>query len=940
MLARCGSDHGPVLSAAPRCRHRVSLFGDARETVLLSIFQQLRRRPHMLSIGTTAVPSVCLRCQLRTIVSRTGKRVSATRLEYARGNPSQSFSAASVRCQDHEEQTVDDNTGSNRNSRLSEYPLGRIYGKPGRRHRETSARLTKDSMQKPFEVIVLRDVPEPREERKAISVASSDALKTRVSDVSQIARDLLLKDNDPNQDEVRESIDALRPDTTIVDGVLYKSLVKMLVDGYNLRQLSRYLIHALQQVSVGAADEELSQKELRQDEGSLQTPPWKPGKTPLHQRHNMVGVLKNGAIGSSKSKLADQILRLSWSLSIEGEMQRVGELEMKFEAWQLRYLFDITSKGKPTYETLIDSPLLVGSADLRPDRTDNILRIVARKLDAEAIAERIKDKFRDFVSLDVDLSAFTTPRGRRQRSTSTKGLVGNTSLQTIEKRLCCIFERKDDKTVAVHADSDVTLHHARRALLSLLDLPSPSYVETATIITRPNAAEHQVDSGSIRFLQEQPGLDIKSRSFTTHIGRLTEPTILQTSVNQERSTTEEVEIRDVLSRSTHAQQLTHRLLAIKPLDTVPFNESVNENSFWRPEEPLGHQPWEVEFCKLLHQDLRTTDIARIVSGDAQLSEDTKTPHKPPMPSIIQSQIPGISSLLHYFSPMSGSIESPILVAHFVPSPFTTSGLAPLMSLPRIRIAYRIWQYPEGTRQRKAKLKSVHAIFLEQDLRVHLPQETTDLRIARRSTIRANGYAAPQNPSIRSFTHTLQRSIDRMLSTLRGDPTITVRIPSQPFVHMTDAWVKDLRDHDFEVEYLFEKFEQVQSVDFIPVTTGISGAMDPIMRKVLEDMPNDMLLRYQEIEGGIVGGRRVELKLQYSSAVWEGKTRILDFDANAGDSANVRVLSQEETEKKYLKLMETSLGLANALTRINARELRPVQHNSEESERTSHAAPEW
>jgi hypothetical protein len=158
--------------------------------------------------------------------------------------------------------------------------------------------------------------------------------------------------------------------------------------------------------------------------------------------------------------------------------------------------------------------------------------------------------------------------------------------------------------------------------------------------------------------------------------------------------------------------------------------------------------------------------------------------------------------------------------------------------------------------------------------------------------------------------------------------------------MTDAWVKDLRDNDFEVEYLFEKFEQVQSVDFVPVKTGISGAMDRKMRKVLEDMPNDMFLRYQEIEGGIVGGRRVELKLQYPSAVWEGRTRILDFDAKAEHSANVRVLSQEETERKYLKLMETSLGLANALTRINARELRPVQQHPEETERTSYAGPEW
>ena len=791
-------------------------------------------------------------------------------------------------------------------------------------------------MDKPFEVIVLRDVPEPREERQATSVASSDPLETSVSNVSQIAQDLL-GDNDPNDDEVRESIDALRPDTTIVDEALFKRLVKRLVDGYNLRQLSQYLIQALRQASAGEPDEELGQEKLQQSKDYLRTTPWKPGKTPLHQRHNMVGVLKNGEIGNSKSKITEQILRLFWSLSIEGEMQRVGELEVKFEAWQLRYLFDITSSGKPMYETLIDSPLLVGSAELRPDRGDNILRIVARKYDAEAVAERIKHKFREFVTLNVDLSAFKTPRGRRQRSTSTestKALVGKSSLQTLEAQLRCIIERKEDKTVTIHADSDVTLHHARRALLSLLDLPSPSSVETATIITPPNVTKHQVDGRSIRFLQEQPGLDIKSRSYQTNIGRLTEPTVLQTSVEQERFSTKGVGNGDELPRIARAQQLTDRLLAIKSLDTVSFNSSAKEGSLWRLEEPLRHRPWEVEFCKLLHQDLRTEDIDSIISSDARSPETGKRPRTPSEPSIIQSQVPGIASLLPYFSPKSASIESPILIAHFVPSPFTGGGLAPLMTLPRIRIAYRIWHYPDQPRKRKVKVQSIHAVFVEQDLRVHLPQESTDLRITRRSTLHANNTVAHHDPSIHSFTYTLQRSIDRMRSTLQGDPTIKLRLPSLPFAHLTDAWVQELRKKAFEVEYLFQKFEQVQSVDFVPVKTAIFETMDPKMRRVLEDMPNDMFLRYQEIEGGIVSGRRVELRLQYPASVWEGRTRILDFDANVENSVNVRVLSQEETERKYLKLMETSLGLANALTRINARELRPPAHRPGETERTS------
>lgn len=911
--SRFGARLGPFDMICPSCidcGSAISPFGDN----LFCPSQALQRRLHMLSIGTTAVPSACSRCQLLKVVYRTGKRVFASHVELSIWNPSRVLSSSSGRCQGHKGEINDDITDSKGGSRVSEYPLGRIYGKPGRRHRETSARLTRDSMQKPFEVIVLRDVPEPREERKSMNVALPDSVKTRVPNVSQLAQELL-GNNRPNENEVRKSIDALRPDTTIVDEVLYQDLIKRLVDGYNLRQLSQYFISALQQASPGGTDEEFGRKDLPRSDDSIRALPWKPGKTPLHQRHNMVGVLTNGVIGNSKSKVAEQILRLCWGLSIEGETLRVGELEIKFEAWQLRYLFDITANGKPMYESMIDSSLLATSAELRPDRRDNILRIVARKLDAETIAERIKHKFRDLVGLDVDLSAFEALKARRSRSAPTEALVGKESLQTIEMRLCCIFERKNDTTVMIHANSEVTLNHARRALLSLLDIPSPSHVETATIFTSSNATKDKVDVPNIDFLPEQPGVGMKHRPYKTQMSRLREPAMLQARPDYEGLTTD----RDAFSQATNAKLLTDRLLAIRPPDTVLFNDSAHSNSFWRLGEPLRHRPWEVDFCKLLYQDLRTPDIARIVARDLQSSETMNSFPTSTNFSTMQSETPGIASLLPYFSPKSASIESPILVAHFAPSPFTTYGLEPLESLPRIRIAYKIWHDSDDpSRKRKVQYESMHAVFVDQDLRVHLPQETTDLRITRRSTLRANGFIASQDPSIQSFTYTLQRSIDQRRTVLNGKPTIKLRIPSQPFANMTDAWVKDLRDNDFEVEYLFQKFEQVQSIDFVPARINITGATDTKIQKLLKDMPNDMFLRYQEIERGIVGGRRTELKLQYPSSVWKERTRILDFGAKAEDLSNVRVLSREDTERKYLKLMEISLGLASALTKINAR----------------------
>ena len=96
------------------------------------------------------------------------------------------------------------------------------------------------------------------------------------------------------------------------------------------------------------------------------------------------------------------------------------------------------------------------------------------------------------------------------------------------------------------------------------------------------------------------------------------------------------------------------------------------------------------------------------------------------------------------------------------------------------------------------------------------------------------------------------------------------------------------------------------------------------------MPEHMSLRYEEIDGGSIGGRRVRLKLQYPSAFWAAGVKLLDHDAHALTSDKVRRGTRWETEQKYMRLMETSLRLAHALTRINNGELgTPSDFASEE-----------
>ena len=250
--------------------------------------------PHMLSTGTAAVPSACLRCQLRQAITRTGRRVSATRASYPKWGSSRSFDASSNQRQTAEEQAVDGNGNGNEKPKLSEYPLGRISGQPGRRHRETSARLSQDALDKPFDVVVLRDIPDSREEKIATSNVSPYKQEIYGVNASQIARDVLEKGGTTNEAEIYESIDALQPTTTILDEEQYSILAKTLTDGYNARQLSQYLVQSLHRVSIEA----ITRQEADGDEEStwrkkdIQKSPWRPGKSSLSSRHSVTGIVK------------------------------------------------------------------------------------------------------------------------------------------------------------------------------------------------------------------------------------------------------------------------------------------------------------------------------------------------------------------------------------------------------------------------------------------------------------------------------------------------------------------------------------------------------------------------------------------------------------------------------------------------------------------------
>ena len=802
---------------------------------------------------------------------------------------------------------------SHEKNKLSEYPLGRVYGKPGRRRRETSARLSQDSMQKPFEVVVLRDVLDVKDYVRENPNNVERIAKTRKVDASQIARDVLDKGVTPTEAEILKSIDGMQPRTTILGGEEYNTLAKSLIDGYSMRQLSRYLSQSLQRPPTNISQPGTNASKWRKN--AIPTLAWRPQCLSSDSTNSDTSMAKKGEAHHTKSRLAEQILRQCWSVSVDGEVHQVGYLEMKLKPWQLSFLFDLYEDSKPMHENWIKSPLLQRSSELRPDRADNVLRIIARRYDAEEIAEQIQQKFREFESLELHLTALK-PLQSRQRRSKLPSLPDAGALELIQRRLFCIFEPKDNKSLIIHAPSETTLWHARRAFLALIDLPLPSSVETMTLFGASNDVTLTDELHNLHFLPEPLMSGVRTPDPKIQQNRLVSSTVLAaygsgggSRIIGEFGTDKES------SPNAQTKQVTDRLLSITPTKFPALGSSPSNTPFWELGNTWRSEPWQVQFCRFLQSNIRSNQANNIVTPESHRRKDISALlDENSRRSIIQSQAPGIANLLEHCLPASDAVKSPLIVAHFVPNPFTKHGLLPLAKLPRIRLSYGLLTDNERSGVPIAKPCGVRAVLDEQELRVQLPQEATDLRFVRQATLRGLKGLAFSGQEIRQFTAKLQHSLNRKRSFLDGKPIVKFRLPSSLFDDLTDRWVEDLRENNFELDYMFERFEQIQSLDFKFNPDESSSRPDPWLKQIMGETPSDMYLRYQEIEGGVVGGRRTELRLMYPGISASPEENL---DTKTGGVGNGDKEPQTEIWKSHFRWVNASLRLANAITKINA-----------------------
>ncbi|KAF2486533.1 hypothetical protein BDY17DRAFT_291664 [Neohortaea acidophila] len=817
----------------------------------------------MLDVPWRAMPSSCLKQHLRHIILRTRVNYSpqcrrgfqtSTRYRQDDAGADKVFLRSNA---------VDDRRRAR--YRLA-YPLGRVVGQPGRRQRQTTETLKIASMQQPFDVVVMRDMPEAKKSKSAeITPTSPPALN--------LSSGISTSGEEPTQEEINESIEALRPQFSILDQHEFDRLVAELVKGYNRKQLAAYLAAATRPVDSTAGERESTSRR--------RATVWRPVMSSPPEESTEIA---KGKMGKGKMKhLANQILRAAWNVRIDAEEQRLGLISLPLEDWQSRYLFSRASpNGQFVYEQLIQSPLLLRASRITQNIHQGLMHVTARRQDAEEIITLIEAGLRDVGRLDLSLAPFKSIL-ETQKPDSAQGiaqLFPPSVLAEIERHSSSILQPDfDGRVLRIHARSEMEREYAQRLFLSRLPLHAPSAITSLSL--GKNEAKWTQHDG----LAVEPTANLPFRHHGTQFFR---PTAVARTMK---------DVSDAPIRA-HAKKLCDDIAtAVRASDTRALpGDKIPDSSYWERPHAATAPNQELQLCKILNP--LPTQAQR---GKKKVG---KPERQPLQATAIQYEVPGLNTLLSYFQPAKAQqyafddafLKSPTLVAHFIPSPFTSAGVTVLQHTPRIQLHF---DYADGADGQSLHLSRMQATFQHAFNRIPLLNDTSDLQLVKWHSLTAQREQAEQDTEIARFTRTLRHSVSAGSGALVGDPTVKFKIPSH-FLRQDSAGQEDV-----EVEYVFERFEQRQSADLVPARDDeiLQTAKDEL-RQMVDGWPASARLRYSEWQSGVVGGSG------------KGVSLIIDEAAHGEMHAG-------ERRKRDVALMATALGLTRCLTLATAREISPL-----------------
>jgi hypothetical protein len=774
-------------------------------------------------------------------------------------------------------------------------------------------------MGKPFEVTVMHDYPEQpaaisseTSERVEETTLNTSKSKTKSADMS---KSVISLSKDPTNEELLTSIDALRPQDSYLDPVELRALMGKLKERYKASQLSMYLHHELQLPTPSELSSPPSKRKSRTRTTPISAEPfpshpvtkepgdiirrswWKAGRTDIGRRVGQTQDVRKIGTGRSKQAIIHRILKSAWGVRTSEDTHSIGEVELYLRPRQYAYLFSLSPDGTPVHQSFIDTPFLRKISRVEGHPADNVMRITARQTDAEDIANQISRNLNGMGSMKKDMKMYQDLFGKGKLQEKLQAIWTPVLRADVGRRTDTFIELVD-AYLYIYGKTDHDVTTADRILEAFLPLPSPTREETLPSYFL-DEEKQRCDrlEGSVRSY-EYGGTEMSLRHRHLSLSRLVLPKEKTEGELKERRHTvihdnphSPLKPSDIVIQNTDklTRYLTRERLAL-PFDNPegvvppPWAQSDLTNADLTP------SPWRIEFGGIVEPD-HTNELVKTAPDEVKQRKGLAGKKDQ---LLLRSRMPNMTSLLSYYDLFARRHvrESPsyrTVVAHFTPSPTSKLGLGLLRQLPRIEASF-------DASKSSNPLRQVVATLARQIVWVPLPEEAVDMCFVR--DIFARVFPIDMlTDSFEKFTETLLNSPGHGLDSLRFETEVLMKLPTSWLV--STAFQKSIAGGGLSsVPYRFDRFEVKEVSTFAPSQdVDLAWVEDESMQYILKDKA--IRLRYQEVNSGIIGGSRRELRI----------SRELD-------STGERTLDTKQ-------LVENGLHLVRAFTRIADGDLKPA-----------------
>ena len=768
---------------------------------------------------------------------------------------------------------------------------GKIRGKTGSQRRVESAEaLSIASLGQDSEVIVLRDLHEPRVETKKpvepvldddfddLDDAEQRRLPPTASDIENMSAGR--RAIRPKDQEVFESIDELRPNSMPESEVLvikkdeFRAKFTALAKGYTLGQLKAYLFKEIAPTRLGSSKVRSSRHpfttEITSSSGELQDlkrTAWHAGTTPITRRlpffNTHVGLKMN-----NKEDVIESILRHAWKLDIDEEKSAVGEMEFLLSPMQFGLLL---TKNSKTLQPVLESTKFYSNSRFQLHQSDHVIRIVGPRDEVEAIALVLTEAYAPAKSVDIHLDNRHLALLANRSGYTLQDMLSPAQLTRI-MRLTRTYVHYDvtAKRLRIASFSDVAINDAYRLLVALLD--TRRWTRVASVYDVHNAEECRLEPISTNKDLPSFARNFQLGRWVTSSSKTEQSAADQTPLDTEDGhlvTTYDNKLRAgdagvARSPLSDHSPVMKRAFAIMKTRLDASENALDTNvSIWQERPKFDF--WKAHVGLSLHNDEFETTYPG-AQGLHVNEERYARDHR----NIFTSKVPGLVGLLASIPPNDPKKEARVrrtrLLAHLVPSPFEQAGTWASTAFPKIQLRFYIEDSPKFSGKqvfadlpsgKRIVFQDMRAVIRTEIVQVNLPSHPADIHFKREQ--RLNSHRVSDDVGIRSFIDAIFESM-KSDAVLRAPPALQIPIPQAVVAPMPErclsqmrgsvrrlkaqVWSKEAsKSGVVPVKYLFAGFEYQEARDYD------LGTLAPYHKADL-----------RSYEAGVTGGRRLDLSL--------------------------------------------------------------------------------